>query len=82
MTLQDLISGAWGAGGASIVGAFVVLFLKRLIFQYDQKNKEFEDKITTLTNILQDLKISIVQINTEVAHLNKSLDKMERGLHE
>ena len=79
MTVQDIISGAWGAGGASIIGAFFLLFIRRFLVQYDRKHKAFEDKIESLQGVMTDLKVAIATMTTEISHINKSIDRGNLG---
>ena len=78
MTIQDIMSGAWGAGGASLVGAFIILFIRRFINDYDKKTTSLERKITKLDETINHLQITITKLNSDFIYVQKVVDKLDK----
>ena len=73
--MENLIYGAWGAGGAGLVGAMIILFIKRMLNEYEEKHRDFAKKIEGLQVVITELKVVMATMTTEINHINKSLDR-------
>lgn len=91
MNVEDIyyiFSGVWGSGAAiSVMGAFLVFFLKRSLTKYDRhierqyaeiariKAKELE-RFDISKDAINDVKLQLGIIETQVESLSKLIDRI------
>lgn len=88
MNVQDVFSGAWGSSTAvTIMGAFLIFFIKRSLMKYDAHIEKQYEKINKLhenqakkneeiKDSINDMRVKMSIVSTQVEGLTKSIDKI------
>ena len=78
MTVQDLLSGAWGTGGAAIIGAIVIIFVKRMIAGNDKTNDKRDAAIEELKTAINNLNTNMAVMSIEIKNLGEKITFMDK----
>lgn len=90
MTIQDVIYGAWGSSAAvSIMGAFLVFFVRRSLAKYDKHienqyrkigeiNRDQLKKYDEIKDSINELKVNLGIVNTQIVGLGRLIDNINR----
>lgn len=73
-----LMTGAVNSGGAALIGALVVVFVKRSLANSDIKNREADKKLNEIAAIINDLKVQVGVVAAQVEGLGKLIDRISQ----
>ena len=79
MNAQDVLSGAWGSGGAAVVGAIVVALVRRMLIKQDKENEKRDERLEKLTDAINTFNTTVAVMNTEIKNLGARIDSINKN---
>jgi len=79
MTLQDILSGAWGTGGAAVIGAIIIVLVKRMLSTQDKANEKRDHTLELLKDAINGLNTNVAVMNAKIENLGIQIDRINKA---